>query len=142
MTEHLQDMKDGWYDDNMVIWNEVVSDIVSSTAVKTGVKYDSQKPRTDLLPPRTLLEVAKVLSFGAKKYDPNNWKNVEDLQARYTAAALRHIMDHMVDPDAVDNESGIDTLAHAICCLMFKLEDKLEKASKSQGTREANAPEH
>jgi len=142
MKEHLQDMKDGWYDDNMVKWNHVVSDIVGSTAAKTGVKYDGGKPRTDLLPPRTLLEIAKVLSFGAQKYDPNNWKKVEDLQARYTAAALRHLMDHMVDPDAVDAESGIDTLAHAICCLMFKLEDKLEKASKSQGTREANTAKH
>lgn len=142
MTEQLQDMMDGWYDNNMVIWNEVISDIVASTNSKTGVKYDNGKPRTDLLPPRTLLEVAKVLSFGAQKYDPNNWKKVEDLQARYTAAALRHLMDHMVDPDAVDAESGIDTLAHAICCLMFKLEDKLEKASKSQGTREANSSKH
>ena len=100
----------------------------------SGVKYDSNKPRMDLLPPRALLEVAKVLSFGAAKYAPGNWKRVDNLQARYTAAALRHIADHMIDPNAVDEESHIDTLAHAICCLMFKLEDKLEK-DQSTSTR-------
>jgi len=95
-----------------------------------GVKYDVGKPRMDLLPPLALTEVAKVLSFGALKYAPNNWKKIPDLQGRYTAAALRHITHHMSEYTAVDEESGIDTLAHAICCLMFKLEDKLEKASK------------
>ena len=95
-----------------------------------GVKYDGTKPRMDLLPPLALTEVAKVLSFGAKKYAPENWKKIPELQNRYTAAALRHIVHHMSEPNAVDVESGIDTLAHAICCLMFKLEDKLEKASK------------
>jgi hypothetical protein len=103
-----------------------------------GVKYDSDKPRMDLLPPRALLEVAKVLSFGASKYAPGNWKRVDDLQARYTAAALRHLADHMINPNAVDEESHIDTLAHAICCLMFKLEDKLEK---DQGTSARKADE-
>jgi len=103
-----------------------------------GVKYDSEKPRMDLLPPRALVEVAKVLSFGASKYAPGNWKRVSDLQARYTAAALRHIADHMIDQNAVDEESHIDTLAHAICCLMFKLEDKLEK---DQGTSTRKADE-
>jgi hypothetical protein len=106
----------------------------SGASGTVGVKYDSNKPRMDLLPPRALLEVAKVLSFGAAKYAPGNWKRVDNLQARYTAAALRHIADHMIDPNAVDEESHIDTLAHAICCLMFKLEDKLEK-DQSTSTR-------
>lgn len=97
----------------------------------TGIKYDGEKPKVGLVPPLALLEVAKVLTFGAKKYSPNNWKKIEDLQSRYTDASLRHILDHMLGID-LDEESGLDHLAHAICCLMFKLEDKLEK-SKSKG---------
>lgn len=33
-----------------------------------GLKYDTGKPRTDLLPTDALLEVALVLDYGAKKY--------------------------------------------------------------------------
>ena len=114
----------------------VTMPMVDDTMKLSGVKYDTDKPRMDLLPPLAILEVAKVLAFGAKKYAPGNWKKVDDLQNRYTAAALRHIMDHMIN-DGTDPESGIDTLAHAICCLMFKLEDKLGKDQKAR-SRETN----
>ena len=32
----------------------------------TGIKYDSAKPKMNLLPPKAILEAAKVLTFGAK----------------------------------------------------------------------------
>ena len=95
-----------------------------------GVKYDSEKPRMDLLPPRALKEVGKVLGFGAKKYAPDNWKKLDNLRSRYTAGALRHITDDMILPGHLDEESGIDGIAHAICCLMFILEKRLEDAEK------------
>ena len=120
----MTDMNDGWLGKSEKYFE------LDRNYPAEGIKYDSGKPRMDLLPPLALTEVAKVLAFGATKYAPNNWKKISDLQERYTAAALRHIVHHMSEYDAVDSESGIDTLAHAICCLMFKLEDKLEKASK------------
>lgn len=90
-----------------------------------GKKYDGEKPKAYLLPPKALIEVAKVLTFGANKYDENNWKKLDNLQNRYTGAALRHILAHM-DGEELDDETGLDHIAHAICCLMFKLEAKLE----------------
>lgn len=105
-----------------------------------GVKYDGEKPMMQLLPPRALVEVAKVLTFGAKKYAPGNWKRVPDLQERYTGAALRHIFATMED-EAIDEDSRLDHLAHAICCLLFKLEDKLEK-SQNERAREIELDEH
>ena len=45
-----------------------------------GIKYDSAKPKMNLLPPKAILEVAKVLTFGAEKYGAENWKELEDLQ--------------------------------------------------------------
>jgi hypothetical protein len=99
-----------------------------------GVKYDLGKPQVELIPPLALLEVAKVLTFGAQKYAPNNWKYIDDLQNRYTGAALRHILEHMHGAE-LDEESGVDVLAHAICCLMFKLEDKLEKSKKERARK-------
>lgn len=35
---------------------------------EAGTKHDAGKPRADLLPPDALLEVARVLDYGAKKY--------------------------------------------------------------------------
>ena len=37
-------------------------------------KSDAEKNRLDLLPVRPLLDVGKVLTFGAKKYEPRNWE--------------------------------------------------------------------
>ena len=95
-----------------------------------GVKYDGDKPRMELLPPRALREVSNVLTFGAKKYAPDNWKKLDNLKARYTGAALRHITEDMMQEGHLDSESGLDGLAHAICCLMFILEKRLEDAEK------------
>lgn len=107
-----------------------------------GKKYDNEKPRTDLLPPRALMEVAKVLGFGAEKYGPENWRKVESLQERYTGAALRHIFDHMAGLE-LDDETGRDHIAHAICCLLFKLEDTLRnEENQEEGLRESFFGEH
>ena len=101
-----------------------------------GKKYDGEKPKMYLLPPKTLLEVAKVLTFGAAKYDEHNWKKLDNLQNRYSGAALRHIFAHL-DGEELDEETGLDHIAHAICCLMFKLEAKLENGkSKEAGLGE------
>ena len=102
-----------------------------------GRKFDQSKPRMELLPPLATLEVAKVLTFGAQKYEPNNWKYVPDAANRYTAGALRHIFATMAQ-EQLDPESGLDHLAHAICCLMFILEDRLEKSTEER-PRETNA---
>ena len=107
-----------------------------------GKKYDGEKPRMYLLPPKALTEVAKVLTFGANKYDEHNWKKLDNLQNRYTGAALRHIFAHM-DGEELDPETGLDHLAHALCCLLFKLEAKLEDGkSKEKGLREPISSEY
>ena len=106
-----------------------------------GLKYDSAKPKMNLLPPKALIEVGKVLTFGAEKYGPENWKELEDLQNRYTAGALRHIFAHM-DGEELDPETNLSHLAHAMCCLLFKLEIELEERLKEEEPREADVAEH
>lgn len=86
-----------------------------------GVKYDQEKPRLDLIPPLAELQVAKVLTFGALKYSPDNWRKVEDAKQRYIAAALRHINAYR-SGEMDDSESGINHIAHAITGLLFVLE--------------------
>ena len=106
-----------------------------------GIKYDSAKPKMNLLPPKAVMEVAKVLTFGAEKYDVENWRKLEDLQNRYTAGALRHIFAHM-DGEELDPETNLSHLAHAMCCLLFKLEIELEERLKEEEPRETDSTEH
>ncbi len=84
------------------------------------VKHDTGKPRADLLPPRALLAVARVLALGAKKYGPNNWHKCQE-PPRYVGAALRHVLAYM-SGEKRDAESGESHLAHAACCVLFLLE--------------------
>jgi len=106
-----------------------------------GRKFDGEKPRMYLLPPKAIKEVAKVLTFGAQKYDEDNWKKLDNLQNRYTGASLRHIFAIMEGED-LDPETECYHEAHAICCLLFKLEAKLEARSKEEGLRESKPVKH
>ena len=95
-----------------------------------GKKYDGGKVRFSLVPQKALTEVMDVLEFGAKKYGDENWKMVDNLQRRYFDAAHRHMIKDFKGV-LIDEESGSAHLAHAICCLMFKLEDKLTVKHKT-----------
>ena len=93
-----------------------------------------------LIPPLATLEVGKVLTYGAKKYSPDNWRKLDNLQERYSSAAIRHILAHL-SGEANDDETNMSHLAHAICCLMFKLEDELLEKSEEKRVREPDAGE-
>lgn len=82
-----------------------------------GTKFDSEKPRMELLPPEALEEVAKVLTFGAKKYEDHNWRKGFSWSRLY-GAALRHIFSHM-SGENLDPESGESHLSHAAACILF-----------------------
>ena len=86
-----------------------------------GVKHDGEKPRWDLLPIEPIEQVVGVLTYGAKKYDDENWRKVDNQRRRYYAAALRHIVAWWKG-EKLDPESGYHHLAHAICCLVFLME--------------------
>jgi len=94
-----------------------------------GKKLDTGKPRWDLLPWKATGAIVDVLTFGAKKYAPNNWRKVPEARERYLAAALRHLV-AWGDGEDTDPESGLHHLAHAGCCVLFLLElDVSEKLS-------------
>jgi hypothetical protein len=86
----------------------------------TGRKFDSGKPQYGLLPPNALKSIVEILTFGAEKYEPNNWKRVPDAQRRYFDAAMRHLW-AWKDGEQNDPESGKNHLAHAGACILFML---------------------
>lgn len=83
-----------------------------------GVKFDTAKERYDLIPPGVLCDLARVLTYGARKYAPDNWRKVQDPEARYYAAAMRHMEAWRLGLK-VDPESQLPHLAHALCCIVF-----------------------
>lgn len=87
---------------------------------ETGKKFDTGKPRMELLSGIALQEVAKVLAFGATKYDAHNWRGGLKW-SRILGAALRHIFAYLGGEDK-DPETGLSHIAHAACCMMFLLE--------------------
>ena len=93
----------------------------SQTATTGGRKFDGNKLEYGLLPPFALEETVKVLTFGAQKYERDNWKKVSDSKRRYFDAMERHIW-AWKKGEQCDPESGIHHLAHAMCCLMFLYE--------------------
>lgn len=83
----------------------------------SGVKFDHDKVPLHLLPPELMIEVGKVLQFGAVKYAPRNWELGMDWHRPY-AALLRHMLSWWGGED-LDPETGLSHLAHAGCCIAF-----------------------
>ena len=91
-------------------------------------KNDTGKPPVGLIPRSALLEEARVLEFGAKKYGLHNWRKGMD-RSRLTDAALRHLLAY-IDGEDNDPETGISHLAHARCSLGFLIEYQQKKLGK------------
>jgi len=45
------------------------------------MKFDSQKPRMALVPASLGISCARALTYGAKKYKPNNWRLIDNVHS-------------------------------------------------------------
>jgi hypothetical protein len=72
------------------------------------------------MPWQALTEVVGVLTFGAKKYVPWGWVNVDNAVERYDAALMRHWVAYKRG-ETKDPESGKHPLAHLVCDGLFLL---------------------
>jgi hypothetical protein len=83
----------------------------------SGVKYDQEKVRMELLDPQAMMGLAAVLTFGSKKYGAENWR-LGISNSRLWGALLRHGFAILRGED-VDPESGLPHIDHLGCCWMF-----------------------
>ena len=83
-----------------------------------GKKDDTGKLDWALLPLYPIREVVKVLMWGEKNYDRDNWQLVVDARLRYYNAAMRHITEWFGGKKN-DSDTKLHHLAHAVCCLLF-----------------------
>jgi len=79
--------------------------------LKEGVKYDGGKLRFDLIPGEALIELAKIYTFGAAKYEDNNWRKGMKW-SRIFGAIMRHTWAWYMGED-IDPESGLPHMSHA-----------------------------
>lgn len=107
--------------------NVVPCDQALYTTEPIGRKFDHGKPRYDLLPPKALAMVVRVLTYGANKYEPNNWKHVRGARWRYFRAVMTHLWQWWMG-ELIDGESGLPHLAHAACNILFLLGFQMEDA--------------
>lgn len=97
---------------------------------KKGIKHDTDKIDWSLLPMEAIEKVIRVLMYGSQKYKDFNWIYVEDRKRRYINAVYRHLSSY-VKGEQIDDESGLEHLAHACCSLLFLLaESQGENPSK------------
>jgi len=96
-----------------------------------GRKADDGKPRWDLLPWAATAQVVDVLTFGARKYEPENWRFVDGWRWRYYRAAVGHVAAWWLG-ERNDRESGLPHLAHAACCLLFLIELDVDDSGRAQ----------
>lgn len=99
--------------------------------VEVGRKDDHGKPRWELLLWREISQIVDVLTYGAERYQRDNWQHVEPFRDRYTGAVMRHITAWIMGKQN-DNESGLPHLAHACCCLLFLMWKDNQRSAKSE----------
>lgn len=81
---------------------------------ETGAMKDlSTKLRVDLVAPEMIEGLARVLTYGAKKYSDHNWAKGIPLMTSY-AAAMRHLLAWASGIDR-DEESGERHIEQALC---------------------------
>jgi len=92
----------------------------------SGLKHDQGKDMPYLLfqgCPKAVKGVSEVLTYGANKYEPNSWQNV-DID-RYWNALYRHL-GALHSGETHDSESGLPHIDHVATNIMF-ISEKLKK---------------
>jgi len=94
--------------------------IIEINQLKEFKKFDNDKIMLELIDPTFEEGIGKILTFGAKKYDVDNWKlgNTPEDRQRYIGALLRHVSAYRKG-EITDPDSGESHLYHAACNLMF-----------------------
>jgi len=83
-------------------------------------KDDTNKLRLELIDPDFINGVGAVLTFGAAKYEANNWKKAKSKEnrERIKGAMLRH-QTALMSGEIIDSDSGLHHAYHIATNAMF-----------------------
>ena len=79
-----------------------------------GAKQSHIPYRCDLLPPKAILKVARILSEGSAKYGDDNWRGIT------ISDQINHALTHLFAYLAGDGQD--DHIGHAACRLLMAVE--------------------
>lgn len=97
---------------------DIYSNLMERLNTKSGgTKFDGGKPMLNLIDPQAIEGLAAVLTFGAQKYDADNWRN-GIANSRLIASLLRHLF-AIMRGEYTDPESGLPHIDHVGCNWMF-----------------------
>ncbi len=82
-----------------------------------GLRYNSSKPRLDLISPIAELACAAVLAKGAEKYAERNWE--KGMGWMTVVASLKRHLNAFQQGEDFDAESGLPHIDHVLCNAMF-----------------------
>jgi len=110
-------------------------------AVAGGTKTDTGKaPVATMFMryfPRAIVAVAYVSEYGARKYAPQGFRHMENVEDRTADAGLRHLLDHYMG-EPYDQETSMAHLAHhawnAMCALEMALTNQVIEVRKGDLT--------
>lgn len=96
--------------------------LASMAEPEGAVKHDADKPDPTLVPPKAVLAIARAMGFGAKKYGRDNYRQAPRLERnRLLASAFRHLLADL-DGEALDPESGLPHVNHAMASLAMLID--------------------
>lgn len=82
-----------------------------------GLRYNSGKPRFDLVQPWAHEEMVKVLTVGANKYEDRNWE--KGMKWTTVLASLKRHISAIENGEDFDEETGLLHAAHVACNAHF-----------------------
>jgi hypothetical protein len=85
---------------------------------KNSMRFNEGKPHYGYIHFKSLLPMVRVLEYGAKKYDLDNWKNPPKDKDEHLQSMLRHLI-ALLDGEVIDHESGLPHIGHIMCNAMF-----------------------
>jgi hypothetical protein len=107
------------YDQRMMAYMAPRVDIEKADDRARSLRYNNGKPDYSLIPMAALAEVAKVLEYGASKYERGNWLKPTSWEVSF-GCLQRHMSAWQAGEDN-DTESGRSHIAHAACNLIQML---------------------
>ena len=82
-----------------------------------GNRFNAGKLKWSLVSWRALEPLVQVLMFGAKKYDPHNWKR--GLKYTEVTESLQRHLNSFIEGEDYDKESKLSHVGHILCNAMF-----------------------
>jgi hypothetical protein len=82
-------------------------------------RYNQSKPQLSYIMkfPTPMKAIARIMEFGAIKYEEDNWKLGGKPDKEYLDSMFRHL-NQWLEGEAYDNDSGCSHLGHAIWNLL------------------------